>query len=84
MGYTLGTTIGLELEWHNSLTDIGGIYFVVRTGVATDFSDLTDRIEVIEDIPAGNFNGYEGVFVLRDTGIETTWLFDKTSVFSIT
>lgn len=83
-GYTLGTTIAMELEWHRSATDIGGVYLIGRTGAALDFSDLTERWTYAADIPLGAFTGYEGIYMLRDTGSTGSFSYDKTSVFSIT
>ena len=86
-GYVQGTTIAIELEWNDDASgDIGGTHFIARSGVQTDYSDLTDRFQYV-DAPGNQLTtGFEGIFMLHDTTAtpsRVNWTFDDTVIFSI-
>jgi hypothetical protein len=79
--FTVGNTIGLELEWQLDLVNIGGIALRVRTGTQTDFSDLSLRFTYIDPSPLTT-SFAEGLALYTNSGSgDVTMLFDETAIF---
>jgi len=81
-----GDVLCLELVWRcdgETITDLGGAYFVVRVGQQADFSDLTDVIIHIDSSPYTETDA-EGVWAgfKSGSGLEAIMVtFDQTSLY---
>lgn len=84
ISFTNGSTIGLELEWDDDAdNEIGGQHFMVRVGTQTDYSDLSEVINVV-DPNTRTIAGYEGLCHMNDiSGTPAVWYFDDTVIFTI-
>jgi hypothetical protein len=77
--FTTGNLISLEMEWQLDVAEIGGIFITIRTGTATDFSDLSDVITYIDPSPYTSTFA-EGLAIQTVTSTATV-LFDETTIF---
>jgi hypothetical protein len=84
--FTLGTTKALELEWHASLTLLGGTRLIVRVGDETDFSDLDEVADYTDVTSPYTTCVAEGVFLLKwDTQTDLAEArFDSTRLVQLT
>jgi hypothetical protein len=84
-GYVVGTDIvALEFEWVADLTTLGGTQLILRRGVgaATDFSNLSDIVEVFEVNSPYISSVGEGLCFVDDEGSESSIVvWDKTESF---
>jgi len=81
LGFTVGVTRALEVQWNNDQVGIGGVHIVVRVGTMTDFSDLSEVINLVDPVNPTT-DGYEGICHFNDFAVFTppVWYFDSTSI----
>ena len=84
--WTVGSVFTIEVDWQASVTEIGGTRITVRTGTATDFSDLSEIADLTDPSPDAHTTTLgEGPYILKfDTTGETYEVrYDNTSVFQL-
>ncbi len=76
----------IELQWIADIPNLNGVYFIARTGVMTDYSDLTDRFSTIDVYsPLATTMG-EGLWTYMQNSIAANTrqiTFDNTTLFSL-
>lgn len=64
-GFTLNTPKAVEIEWNMDLAELGGVQLIVRSGDATDFSDLVQLHNVIDTTSPLSTTVGEGLYAKR-------------------
>jgi hypothetical protein len=83
---TLGTTFAFMAEWIVDIANLGGVYFAISSGAATDFSDLAVRLTHIDPTGLAHTAGIAeglGVQMSSFTGGIPYIQFDQTSLYSL-
>jgi hypothetical protein len=81
-----GTTFSLLTEWIVDTANLGGVYFAISTGAATDFSDLAVRLKHIDPTGSAHIAGVAeglGASLISFTGGVPYTQFDQTELYSL-
>ena len=79
--FIAGTTVAMELEWNVDIPGIGGVNLVVRVGDATDFSDLSEVINIVDSSSPYTTGFAEGIWAATESPATATFLVDNTEIF---
>lgn len=83
---TTGSTGSLELQWIADVLNLNGVHLVARTGTLLDYSDLTERLVVLDfDIPLVTTVG-EGLFCSLQNSVSSDTkeiTFDNTTLYEL-
>jgi hypothetical protein len=81
-----GGTYALELQWILDIPELNGVFLVARTGLLTDYSDLTDRLSVVDYVNPLTTSLGEGLFAVFNGGsaVSKVFTFDNTTLYTLT
>lgn len=80
--FTEDEIITIELEWNVDIVGAGGVVLKVRTGSATDYSDLTEVITAIDASTPYTTGFAEGLYIHGGTSSGASEVkFDETQIF---
>jgi hypothetical protein len=83
---TIGVPFTLELQWVVDVTTLGGTFLLGSTGVATDFSDLTGQLTIVDTmspLTTSVAEGLVGSFKNNVGGDTKKVLFDNTTLYEL-
>ena len=80
----ISNVFGLEVMWFNDSV-FGGTRIEVKTGTATDFSDLTleSSLTFTDTVSPLSGTGGEGIFQANNGGNDQRWVYDNTQLFTV-
>lgn len=76
--WVAGNTYGLEVEWHQDIPNLNGVFITVKVGSALNFSDLTTIITLLDTSTPLSTTLGEGLFVSNLASASGSTLFDDT------
>lgn len=80
------TAFTLEVVWFYDIPEFNGTRIIVSTGTATDYSDLVPvpGLDIIDAVSPHSVGAALGLSVFTSSGASSTWLFDRTELYSVT
>ena len=86
-GWTTNVTFTMEVEWQTDVPGLGGIRIIGRTGTATDFSDLSEIVDLVDGGPSAlTTSAGEGIMAHSSVGSSNVLDFqiDNTTISEFT